>query len=122
MERIKVYGKKVSIHTENGWEKVNRFNRNNTDWDMCEIAYKVYDEDGSLVGAGTEDFTRERLLAKNLKSEIYQIVRDSGEKYPSGNTKWEQTGTLFMQAAKSDWSKARRVVGRAYAVQGLKLR
>ncbi len=24
MESIKVYGKKVSIHTENGWEKITR--------------------------------------------------------------------------------------------------
>ncbi len=122
MESYKVYGKKVSIHTENGWEKVDRYNRNATNWDMCEIVYKEYYENGKVVRTGTEDFTRERLIAKNLKSEVYQIVRDSGEKYPSGNTKWEQTGTLFMQAAKSDWSKARRVVGKAYAMQGLKLR
>lgn len=120
MASYKVYGKKISIHTENGWEKVNRLNRNNTKWDMCEIAYKEYDENGKVVRMGTEDFTRER--AKNLKSEVYQIVRDSGEKYPSGNTKWEQIGTLFMQASKSDWNKARRVVGKSYAVQGLKLR
>ncbi len=122
MESYKVYGKKVRIHTENGWEKVDRYNRNAAKWDMCEIVYKEYNENGKVVRTGTEDFTRERLIAKNLKSEVYQIVRDSGEKYPSGNTKWEQTGTLFMQAAKSDWSKARRAVGKAYAMQGLKLR
>lgn len=122
MGSYRVYGKKVTIHTENGWEKVDRYNRNATNWDMCEIAYKEYNEDGSLIGAGTEDFTKERLIAKSLRSEVYQIVRDSGKKYPSGNTKWEQIGTLFMQAAKNEWSKARRAVGRAYAEQGLKLR
>lgn len=121
MERIKVYGKKVRVHTvEDGWIKADRIFF--SEWDMCEISYKVYDENGAIVAVGTEDFSRERLLYANLKSAVYQLVMDTGEKYPSGNTKWDHIGTLFMQAAKSDWSKARRAVGKHFATQGIRIR
>lgn len=90
--------------------------------DMYEVPYTEYDFDTcEIINEGTEDFSRERLSCY-LKTNVLEKVRDTGEKHPSGNTKWDRYGLVTMRASKADYSKARRFITRLYAQQGFKLR
>ena len=84
MERIRIYGKVV-----NTWKATEEYTRNGETFErpvitQYEIAYKEYDEDGNLVGIGTEDFSRERYRTIDRK----QIWTWDGQKRNKGGHRW----------------------------------
>lgn len=90
--------------------------------DMYEVSYTEYDSDTcEIISEGTEDFSLERYRSY-MKTTVLEKVKDIGEKYPSGNTKWDRYGLTTLRTSRADYPKARRLFTKIYAQQGFKLR
>lgn len=102
MNIIKVYGlNPIKVHTSQGWIPFKEYRRCDEEADGYEYFYWTIYEDGSeCQQCGTEDFSVER--AKNLQRKVYNKVKDSGEKYPSGKTKWDNLGIYSFSVMKND--------------------
>lgn len=88
---------------------------------MYEVPYVEYDENGEIVNEGIEDFSIDR-YNKTVKTKCYTKVRNSGEKYPSGNTRWDRYGLIALRANKNEWTTARRLYTKIYREKGYQLR
>jgi hypothetical protein len=78
MKKTRIYGRTVRT-----WEAENANGIPITyQW---EIAYKDYDEDGKVVGTGTEDFSRDRLATETRMAYAYGW---NGTRRNAGGHKW----------------------------------
>lgn len=78
-ETIKVYGKTI-----NRWTAYDEI-RGREITTQIEVEYKEYDSTGKLVGAGTEDFTRDRW---DSQTNDYELWGWDGNHYNKGGHKY----------------------------------
>lgn len=111
---MRVYGKIVKAHTNDGW--VNPKDTLPVDVDMYEIEYVDYREDGTICGKGTEDMTRERY--KKLASKRYSVKKDIGERTATGRIKYDTSivnkHNFFGKVKAEDSRKVKRLVEKIY--------
>lgn len=110
MNTIRVYVRKVNMHTPEGWVKFST--RGSRFADMYELEYVDYDENGNICGTGTEDFSLERM--KTLKYGGFEIKKDSGEKTKTGLTKWDTVKVARIQIKPADYAKGVKFWKRQY--------
>lgn len=118
MNTTRVYGRKVNIHTTNGWVKVNKFNKY-TDWDMCEVEYTDYDENGNIHGAGTEDFSKERF--NSLRFGTYELRKEDG-RTATGRIRSYSMGTYRVGVVEKDYAKGIKAWKKAHSEEGIKIK
>ena len=101
------YTKIVSVHTSNGWIKVEDLSGGFKQVDMYEVKYIDYREDETICGTGTEDMSKERYRA--LISRGYEIKRANGETTKAGLAKYDFVRVLVIMASKNDFTKLRNM-------------
>lgn len=111
MKTYRIYGKRVQEWThedENGRERLVQ----------VEIEYKEYDEDGDLVGIGTEDFSLER-MKKTLVTRF--IHTWDGKRRNKGGHRWfDYVGDVTYN--KQDGKEVKRHFERKYNAELVQLR
>lgn len=90
MKRIRIYGKRL-----NTWTAINEKGREVAT--QIELAYKEYNEDGELVGTGSEDFSMERY---NAEIQRVWICTWDGQKRNKGGYRWfDNCGSVEIRKA-----------------------
>lgn len=125
MKTVKIYGlKPTKVHTPQGWITFSEYSKNGTHGkiDMYEYFYSEYLEDGRYLSCGNEDFSVERMQSAGMSRKVYNKVKDSGEKYPSGKTRWDNLGSYGFTVKKQDARLAVRMMKHEFHCNGIELR
>ncbi|WP_373262356.1 hypothetical protein [Hungatella hathewayi] len=111
MKTFRIYGKTLNtwfIEDEKGREILRQ----------VEIAYKEYNECGELIGAGSEDFSRERYNREIVHKQVFSW---NGEKRNKGGKRWfDDLG--FVTIIKSDSKIAKEYLTNLHGSTLLQLR
>lgn len=111
MERIRVYGKKL-----NEWYHLDQNDRNRLA--QVEYSYKEYNEDGELVGIGSEDFSSARL--KGDMSSFWVWTWD-GERLNKGGHRWFECRG-YVKCRRSDKKAYKKLAQKKYGAALVELR
>ena len=103
-DTLKVYGEIVNRWTAYSEEKGREITS------QVEVAYKEYDRDGNQVGAGTEDFSRQRWVDQ---VSAYMLWGWDGETRNKAGQKWFRC-LCYRSISRSDVWKLRQVAAAWY--------